>query len=183
MTDEIPETPQNNKSEELSLLKHILANFITMVTSLPGISSIAVILSMWFVYIYAGNSKEALGIASVDYARGMITLLFAVGTVVIALLLTLSAIFPTAASDEINAKERFERGKEVLSLLIGIFGTIIGFYFGSISERANQSDSSKTVLIDRESAISNPKQSNIESPKNVVKSSETPHQSDINSQQ
>ena len=37
-------------------------------------------------------------------------------------------------------KERFDRGKEVLSLLIGIFGTIIGFYFGSATQEKTVSN-------------------------------------------
>jgi hypothetical protein len=110
--------------------KYKLADFLHQVTSLPGIVSIAVIMAMLFIYFFAKSTPGQVGIANVDYARGMITLLFTVGTVIIALLLTLSAIFLTGS----DAKERFDRGKEVLSLLIGIFGTIIGFYFGSASQ-------------------------------------------------
>ncbi len=113
--------------------KYKLADFLRQVTSLPGIVSIAVIMAMLFLYVFAQSTPGQAGIDSVDYARGMITLLFTVGTVIIALLLTLSAIFLTGA----DAKERFDRGKEVLSLLIGIFGTIIGFYFGSASQTPN----------------------------------------------
>lgn len=110
--------------------KYNFSHFLHQVTSLPGIVSIAVIMAMLFIYIFAKATPGQAGIDNVDYARGMITLLFTVGTVIIALLLTLSAIFLTGS----DAKERFDRGKEVLSLLIGIFGTIIGFYFGSASQ-------------------------------------------------
>ncbi len=90
---------------------------------------------MIFVYISASGdaSKDGgqRGIASIDFARGMITLLFSVGTIVIALILTLAALFQT---DE-YAKERFTRAKEILNLLIGVFGTIVGFYFGSQTQQ------------------------------------------------
>ena len=144
MSNETPEPQPDANGGEKQRLRNILTNLLATVTSLAGISSIAVILSMLFVYIYAGTSKDTMGIASIEYARGMITLLFAVGTVVIALLLTLSAIFPSNENSDDKAKQRFDRGKEVLSLLIGILGTIIGFYFGSISQKAEQATAATT---------------------------------------
>jgi hypothetical protein len=63
------------------------------------------------------------------YARGLITYLFAVGTIGGVVVLILAALISPGGD---TAKENFARAKEVLSLLLGIFGTIIGFYFGSI---------------------------------------------------
>jgi hypothetical protein len=65
-----------------------------------------------------------------EYARGLITFLFAVVTIGLALILVVSALI--GASDEISEK-RFQHGKEVFSLLLGVFGTIVGYYFGSTS--------------------------------------------------
>jgi hypothetical protein len=62
------------------------------------------------------------------FARGLITYLFAVVTIGTAVILVLSGLL--GASDAATEK-RFERGKEILSLLLGVFGTIVGFYFGS----------------------------------------------------
>jgi hypothetical protein len=62
------------------------------------------------------------------FARGLITYLFAVVTIGTAVVLVVSALTSPATKEE---KERFERGREVLSLLLGVFGTIVGFYFGS----------------------------------------------------
>ena len=58
------------------------------------------------------------------------------------------------------AKEQFERGKEVLSLLLGVFGTIVGYYFGSTNSSAatelrvsqprvtlTGGDTAKTILV------------------------------------
>jgi hypothetical protein len=48
-------------------------------------------------------------------------------------------------SDETPANERrFERGKEILSLLLGVFGTIVGFYFGS--EVAAKGQTEETIV-------------------------------------
>lgn len=65
-----------------------------------------------------------------EYARGLITYLFAVGTIGAVVILILAALTGSGATEERDA--RFDKAKEIFSLLIGIFGTIIGFYFGSI---------------------------------------------------
>jgi hypothetical protein len=46
----------------------------------------------------------------------------------IAIMLAISTIFAKSGEDE---DKRFDRGKQVLSVLIGLLGTIVGFYFGS----------------------------------------------------
>ena len=87
-----------------------------------------------------GLDKGVLpGMAKADFARGLITYLFAVVTIGIAVALVLSALAgpePTDANDG-----RFQRGKEVLSLLLGVFGTIVGFYFGSEAARGSRPES------------------------------------------
>jgi hypothetical protein len=77
----------------------------------------------------------------VEFARGLITYLFAVVTIGTAVVLVVSAL----TSDETPANERrFERGKEILSLLLGVFGTIVGFYFGT--EVAAKGQPAETIV-------------------------------------
>jgi len=68
-----------------------------------------------------------------EFARGLITYLFAVVTIGTAVVLVVYAL--THADDA-----RFQKGKEVLSLLLGVFGTIVGFYFGSELHNNNDSE-------------------------------------------
>jgi hypothetical protein len=63
-----------------------------------------------------------------EIARGLITFLIAITTVGVALILAISTLV-LGAGDE--GDKRFDRGKQVLSVLIGVLGTIVGFYFGS----------------------------------------------------
>lgn len=74
-------------------------------------------------------------LANRDVARGLITFFFALGTVAVAIILVAAAF----TSDGQGLKERFDMGKQVLTALIGIFGTIVGFYFGA--EVAGQPES------------------------------------------
>jgi hypothetical protein len=75
-----------------------------------------------------GQSPVVRDLASVDYARGLITFIFAVGTMGIALLLTIGALLGS------HPEAVFAKAKEVLTVLIGVFGTILGFYFGTSSD-------------------------------------------------
>jgi hypothetical protein len=78
------------------------------------------------------------GMARPEFARGLITYLFAIVTIGIAVSLTLWVLTgpePTDANDP-----RFQRGKEVLALLMGVFGTIVGFYFGAENSKSQVSE-------------------------------------------
>jgi len=71
-------------------------------------------------------------LSTIDGARGLITFIVAIGTMAIAVILVLASIIMEAASvDEL--KERLSRGKEILTVLVGVLGTIVGFYFASNS--------------------------------------------------
>lgn len=59
-----------------------------------------------------------------EFARGLITYLFTIVTIGTAIVLIISALLG-------GDKEHFDRGKEILGLLLGVFGTMVGFYFGS----------------------------------------------------
>ena len=61
-----------------------------------------------------------------DAARGFITLLFAVGAIAIFLVITSAIVFDVNS----NSKDVYERAKTILSMMLGIFGTVLGFYYG-----------------------------------------------------
>lgn len=70
-----------------------------------------------------------LHLAEDKVARGLITFLIAISTVGIAIILAVSTVMGNG--DDAAADKRFDRGKQVLSVMIGVLGTIVGFYFGS----------------------------------------------------
>ncbi len=87
-----------------------------------------VIVALVIAYgIFSGNLLES--ISKPERARGLITFLFAFSTMAMFVLAGIATFW--MEKDEVN--DRFERAKDLLTLMIGILGTILGFYFGSLS--------------------------------------------------
>jgi hypothetical protein len=90
------------------------------------------ILASVFLFILAAMVSPKAGLlgrmAEPTFARGLITYLFAVVTIGTAVVLLIAGLTHEITED---SKVRFDRGKDILSLLLGVFGTIVGFYFGS----------------------------------------------------
>ena len=131
MSDEASGSSGGGRDNRKAPLWEKIASTILNAPWAAVLSIIVVVGAMAFVASVITAPGQHNDIRDTEYARGFITVLFGVGTIGIALLVTLSAIFLTDA----NAKERFDRGKEVLSLLLGIFGTIIGFYYGTGAQK------------------------------------------------
>jgi hypothetical protein len=104
--------------------------------NLPAIVFTAIGLFVLFIIINGISSQAGFltSLSKPEVARGLITFLITIVTVGIALVLVLSTILLTgddAVKDAVNEK-RFDRGKQVLTAMIGILGTIVGFYFASL---------------------------------------------------
>ena len=88
------------------------------------------------LYAVTQSDQTFLGkLAKPEVARGLITFLIAITTVGIAIILAVSTLVLTEGD---AGDKRFDRGKQVLTTLIGVLGTIVGFYFGSANESAQQ---------------------------------------------
>jgi len=65
--------------------------------------------------------------ADTTYARGVITFSISIATIAIAFVLVYQAFVSPAGPND----EGFRRGREVFTGLMGVLGTIVGFYFGA----------------------------------------------------
>ena len=100
-----------------------------------------------FVYflisgVLGSDGKNLERLADHEIARGVITYLVAVATVAIATVLVMAAILGGGKDFE----RKFALGKEVLTLLIGVLGTIIGFYYGSSTQKAEATRAAVEVV-------------------------------------
>ncbi len=71
-----------------------------------------------------------------EYARGLITSLVSVAAITLGFVIVMFAFF--GSSDQFT-EARFRRAREIFVAMMGVLGTIVGFYFGS-------TDSKKTPL-------------------------------------
>ena len=87
-------------------------------------------------------------IGEMKHARGVITVIFSVGTISIALILVMAVLFSKWTDREgKDLTDRFEAAKQVLTMLLGILGTIVGFYFGTSTDDAAPSFSITDVAV------------------------------------
>jgi len=83
-------------------------------------------------------------LANADLARGVITFIFAIGTIGVALLVTFGALIGG------NNEQELAKAKDVLTVLIGVFGTILGFYFGTATGGAQKLDIAELRITDKQ---------------------------------
>ena len=78
-------------------------------------------------------------LADPSKARGLITFLFSISTIAIFLMVAIAVFWVQ------DGGNRFTQAKDLLAILVGILGTILGFYFAS-PDASNASDLSVSAL-------------------------------------
>lgn len=101
------------------------------------------------ILLYKGLNNGNLDLSNKEAARGMITFVVSVVTVAIGLFLVVGAAFMSGSKD---LEKRFAFGKDVFTVLIGVLGTVMGFYYGQTATGAaananNQSQTAQTLQI------------------------------------
>jgi hypothetical protein len=76
---------------------------------------------------FSGGFLEKL--ANPDVARGLVTFLFAFATIAIFVIASIAIFW----ADFEQVEKRAGLAKELIAVMIGVLGTILGFYFGSAS--------------------------------------------------
>lgn len=99
---------------------------IIQYTLFAALAAAALYVIYWAI---SGRTGFVGSLTDQNTARGLITFLIAFTTVSLAVILVLASIISSGNSNDL--KMRFEQGREIFTTLIGILGTIVGFYFGS----------------------------------------------------
>jgi hypothetical protein len=134
-------TDGNDRPQEKEAAAGTIKAYLNPIVAIAFAMLMAIVLLIGATTLGLDKGLVLTKMGQVEFARGLITYLFAVVTIGTAVVLVVSAL----TSDETPANERrFERGKEILSLLLGVFGTIVGFYFGS--EVAAKGQTEETIV-------------------------------------
>ena len=96
--------------------------------TIPGIITVLIALAVIIIIVLGltGHRTVYELLSKTEVARGLITFLIALITIAMAIILVLYGLTNTAP----DFKDRFGLTKEIFTFLIGILGTIVGFYFG-----------------------------------------------------
>jgi len=114
--------------------------------------AIAVLILVAIIWGLSGQRGFLGSLGDKTVARGLITFLITFTTIGIAIILAISTLYGDGGDD---GERRFDQGKQVLGVLIGILGTIVGFYFGSSTDVRAMPANAPQVLTIAPAAISN----------------------------
>jgi hypothetical protein len=97
------------------------------------------------------NETFYKSLATIDQARGLITFLFVFSTSAVILLIAIGIFW---MDKEEGLTDRFGYAKDLLTIVIGVIGTIMGFYFGSTATTTQRADtpSAQTSRLPSQSA-------------------------------
>jgi hypothetical protein len=102
---------------------------------------LVIAVTITLVFTISRGVENVKDLADLDTARGLITFVITLGTVTIAIMLTLTAVVIR------DFDKRISIGKEVLTILVGVLGTIVGFYYGAAKKEAAASTPAAQVLV------------------------------------
>jgi len=119
------------------------AGFFRVLTGLQYLF-LAVLAALFAVLLYKGLANENLDLSKTEHARGIITFVVAVVTVAIGLILVMGAAFMSGSKD---LDKRFAFGKDVFTILVGVLGTVMGFYYGQATAGESSNNQGQTLQI------------------------------------
>jgi hypothetical protein len=125
--------PNNAGDLRLALYRYYVIWLANSVASGPGrisLGSIALVVAglviATFLLFGVFTSSFLTSIADAAKARGLMTFLFAFATTSVVVVVTIGVLW--VPKDEVEA--RFSKAKDIMTILISVLGTILGFYFG-----------------------------------------------------
>ena len=139
-------SPTSGTPVKQQVIDFFVKNIVSIVVSFIGLILAAALL--WGLF----NTRFFTSIAGIGQARGLITFLFAFSTMGIIVLIAVAIFW----LDREELEDRFAKAKDLLTIVIGVLGTILGFYSGSISEGENRARALNIANVGVSSPVAQP---------------------------
>jgi hypothetical protein len=98
--------------------------------SVPNFTFLLILIVIGAIVVAVlGNFAVIRGLSDPGFARGLITFPIIVATIGLAFVLVLQSLSLVPATDD-----SFRRARQIFAGLMGVLGTIVGFYFGSVEK-------------------------------------------------
>jgi len=111
-----------------ALIPVILKGQIVSVASIIGVAALG--LSVYVAYTYPFDN--------VARGRALITIFLVLGIVSLALIVSLSAVLAKYGNNQQYLDKRLDVAKSVFATLVGVLGTVVGFYFGTAEQAGHE---------------------------------------------
>lgn len=108
--------------------------------STQGILSIVLLIAVGGL-IYMFSDLTINDISEVGSIQAVIAFVFSIGIVGIGFMMVYMAMNETT----IPFNDRFDLAKQIFTSLLGVFATIVGFYFGTVSQDSGENQTSTEV--------------------------------------
>lgn len=132
---------------DYGLQKHAFTSiFSEIIFRRPGAALLVVFGLVVAAFLTFGlfTSDFLIVIASQDAARGLITFLVSFTSIAIITLVAIATFWLSAE----DLERRFSYAKDIVSIIVGVLGTILGFYFGS-ADKINDYDPNVTQPVEQ----------------------------------
>ena len=119
----------NNPDPQANAVAHPDPRFFWLTVFQYGLIGFVTVI---FVIAIVWRLQRLDELANLETARGLITFVITAGTVTIAIMLALTAVVTR------DFDKRIVVGKEILTILVAVLGTIVGFYYGASTAKSSE---------------------------------------------
>lgn len=106
-------------------------------------SIITCVFAIGVIYFLARNI-DSTSLTNISSARGIIAVMFAGATLAAAFMIIYNALY----DEKTEFKEKFDLAKQIFTAILGVFATIVGFYFGSLNQTPPENPTGGDVKIE-----------------------------------
>jgi hypothetical protein len=140
-----PPNPAEEESDDDNTFYGQTTKWLTLVTKIIVIIGLFIFVGYSLWHGLSDQSVLVTKLSDPAFARGLITFIITVSTIGLAF----AMIYQAFSDDGNNADNKYRRAREIFASLMGVLGTIVGFYFGSAEKGSASLSVAEIQVIDK----------------------------------